>query len=115
MIKYSINLQKLGFFFSLFLICCLPTNGYLKAQTTAGNASFNFLSLPFSTKASSLGGINISSMGADLGLSMTNPSMLNEQMDGQMFIGIKPYFGGIQQYDLFGIKYFDKAFNFYQS
>jgi len=47
-------------------------------------------------------------MGADLGLSMTNPSMLNEQMDGQMFIGIKPYFGGIQQYDLFGIKYFEQ-------
>ena len=69
----------------------------ISAQTTAGNASFNFLSLPYSPKASSLGGINISSLHPDLGLGMTNPSLLNPQMDGQLFIGSKPYFAGIQK------------------
>jgi hypothetical protein len=108
MIKYSINLQKLGFYFALFLICCLLNMGKSYAQTTAGNATFNFLSLPYSPKASSLGGINISSLNPDLGLSMSNPSLLNEQMDGQLYIGSKSYFAGIQQYDLLGVNHWEE-------
>jgi len=106
--KHSINLKKLGFSFLIICFVYLFNSNPLKAQTTAGNATFNFLSLPYSPKATALGGINISSLSADLGLSMTNPSLMNQQMDGQMFIGIKPYFGGIQQYDLLGVKHWEQ-------
>ena len=75
----------------------------IQAQTTAGNASFNFLSLPYSAKATSLGGLNISSMGSDLGLAMYTPSLLTNEMNGQLYVGVKPYFAGIQQYDVFGV------------
>lgn len=107
MFKHSYKLQKLGLSISLYAAVFFLNIVSISAQTTAGNASFNFLSLPYSPKASSLGGINISSLHPDLGLGMTNPSLLNPQMDGQLFIGSKPYFAGIQQYNLFGVKYFE--------
>ena len=104
MIKYLYYLQKLGFFMPLFF---LYTNT-IQAQTTAGNASFQFLSLPYSAKATSLGGLNISSMGNDLGLAMYNPSLLNKEMNGQLQVGVKPYFAGIQQYDMIGVLHTEK-------
>ena len=104
MIKYFHYLQKLGFFMALFIVDV----NTIQAQTTAGNASFNFLSLPYSAKATSLGGLNISSMGSDLGLAMYTPSLLNNEMNGQMYVGVKPYFAGIQQYDVFGVHQWEK-------
>ena len=104
MIKYFHFLQKLGFFMALFIV----NVNAIQAQTTAGNASFNFLSLPYSAKATSLGGLNISSMGSDLGLAMYTPSLLTNEMNGQLYVGVKPYFAGIQQYDVFGVKQWEK-------
>ena len=104
MIKYFHYLQKLGFFLALFIVDV----NTIKAQTTAGNASFNFLSLPYSAKATSLGGLNISSMGSDLGLAMYTPSLLTNDMNGQLYVGVKPFFAGIQQYDVFGVLQWEK-------
>jgi hypothetical protein len=98
-------IQKLGFFISLLVLNVSVS----KAQITAGNASFNFLTLPYSAKATSLGGLNISSLGVDPGLAMFAPSLLSKEMDGQLFVGAKPYFAGIQQYDAFGIKHLNKS------
>lgn len=104
MIKYLQLLQKLGFFMPLFVLFANTLN----AQTTAGNASFQFLSLPYSAKATSLGGLNISSIGSDLGLAMNNPSLLTNEMNGQLQVGVKPYFAGIQQYDMLGVFHWNK-------
>jgi hypothetical protein len=99
MIKYLHFLQKLGFFMLLFVLYANTS----QSQTTAGNASFQFLSLPYSAKATSLGGLNISSMGNDLGLAMFNPSLLTSEMDEHLQVSVKPYFAGIQQYDMIGV------------
>ncbi len=94
---------QLGFLFasSLFLGALLGNNP-LQAQTTAGNAVYQFLKLPYTAKATSLGGLNISSIGNDLGLAMMQPALLTPNMDGDLQVSVKPYFAGIQQYDLNG-------------
>jgi hypothetical protein len=74
----------------------------LWAQTTAGNSVYSFLQVPYTAKATSLGGINISSMQKDLGLAMFNPALLHESMDGQIQVSVKPFFADIKQYDLNG-------------
>jgi hypothetical protein len=107
--RLSISLlQKLGFTISLIAALVLLDCNTLHAQITAGNASFNFLTLPHSAKASALGGMNISAIGEDVGLAMFNPSLMTENMNGSMHLGIKPYFAGIQQYDLFGVSHWEK-------
>lgn len=103
MIRTIYHKQKLGFFMTLvsLLVILNSSNG----QTTAGNAVYNFLELPNSAKVSALGGLNISSIGNDLGLAMYNPSLLGPEMENQFHIGIKPYFAGIQQYDFMSAQY----------
>jgi hypothetical protein len=93
--------QKLGFLFSLNVLLSAFFVTKSLAQTTAGNAAYNFLELPYSAKATALGGLNISSIGSDIGLAMYNPSLLNARMDNELHISVKPYYDGIQQYDLF--------------
>jgi hypothetical protein len=78
------------------------------AQTTAGNATYNFLTLPYSAKATALGGINISSMEADLGLAMYNPALLESSMQYQLHLSVKPFYAGIQQYDLSGVQHIER-------
>jgi hypothetical protein len=100
--------KKLGL---LVLICCISCFFNLcnvSAQTTAGNAIYNFLSLPYSAKITSLGGVNISSIGTDIGMAMYNPSLLTSDMDNTLTLGIKPYFAGIQQYDFVNVKYWEQ-------
>jgi hypothetical protein len=74
----------------------------LFAQSTAGNAVYQFLKLPYSAKATSLGGLNISSIGNDIGLAMMQPALLSTKLDGEFQVSVKPYFAGIQQYDFNG-------------
>ena len=99
------HLQKLGFLVFYSWIAFIAQTNSVQAQTTAGNSSYQFLELPYSAKATSLGGVNISSMGKDLGLAMYNPALLNANMDGQIHVSIKPFFAGIQQYDLSGVNF----------
>jgi hypothetical protein len=108
MSKRIFHIQKLGFSVSLILFAFVITPQSAIGQTTAGNATYNFLELPYSAKASSLGGINISSMGEDLGLAMYNPSLMRANMDGQLHLSIKPFYAGIQQYDVSGVNIWEK-------
>ena len=84
----------------LFIIALFFSSVHLLAQNAGGNATYNFLTLPYSAKASSLGGMNISSMGKDLGLAMFNPALLDSSMDGNLHLSIRPYYANIQQPDL---------------
>ncbi len=88
----------LGFCMSLFIFGIQP----LYAQTTAGNAVYSFLQVPYTAKATALGGINISSLQKDLGLAMYNPALLHESMNGQIQVSVKPFFADIKQYDVNG-------------
>ncbi|MFY8165018.1 MAG: hypothetical protein ACOVJ8_00415, partial [Sediminibacterium sp.] len=97
------SFRKLGFFIAfIFTLVFQYTNAL--AQTTAGNAVYNFLQLPYSAKATALGGINISNKG-DLGLAMFNPALLESTMDGDLHVSVKPYYASIKQYDFSGANY----------
>ena len=77
-------IYKLGF----FIVCYSNSSWFiganaLFAQSTAGNAVYQFLKLPYSAKATSLGGLNISSIGNDLGLAMMQPALLSTKLDGK--------------------------------
>lgn len=105
------KIQKLGFFIVAQFFCF----SNIVAQTTIGNIGgresnsvYNFLNLPHSAKASALGGINISRMQPDLGLSMYNPSLLSPSMDSWLHLSVKPYLADIKQYDFNGAKYLER-------
>jgi hypothetical protein len=105
------KIHKLGVFI-LAIFFCSPT---IMAQTTIGNiggkesnAVYNFLNLPYSAKASALGGINISRIQPDLGLAMYNPSLLTPSMDSWLHLSVKPYLADIKQYDFSGAKYISR-------
>ena len=96
-------IYRLGFFIACYLYGGGSVGGHIVyAQTTAGNAVYQFLKLPPTAKATSLGGLNISSIGNDLGLAMIQPALLSTNMYGEIQVSVKPYFAGIQQYDLNG-------------
>jgi hypothetical protein len=97
-------MPKQGF----FIIALFFSSFHLLAQNIGGNSTYNFLTLPYSAKASALGGMNISSIGNDLGLAMFNPSLLNASMDGELHLSIRPYYATIQQYDFSGANLWDK-------
>lgn len=97
-------IPKQGF----FIIALFFSSFHLLAQNTGGNSTYNFLNLPYSAKASALGGMNISAIGNDLGLAMFNPSLLDSSMDGSLHLSIRPYYANIQQYDFSGANYWVK-------
>jgi len=94
----------IAFYLQGMLFISIPS----KAQVTATNTLYSFLELPVSAKITSLGGLNISSLGDDLGLAMYNPSLLSATMENQLHLGIKSYFAGIKQYDVFNAKYWEQ-------
>ena len=108
MSNYIHYTKKLGLIVLLTLSIHVLNIKLLHAQTTAGNAIYNFLSLPYSAKITALGGVNISSLGDDVGMAMYNPSMLTPSMDKNLVLSVKPFFAGIQQYDFMQVKYWGK-------
>jgi hypothetical protein len=104
------KIQKLGVFILALFFC----GSMVMAQTTIGhiggresNAVYNFLNLPHSAKASSLGGINISRIQSDIGLAMYNPALLTPTMDSWLHLSVKPYLADIKQYDFSGANYLE--------
>ncbi len=82
--------------------------GSLNAQTLGGNAVFNFLSQPNSAQLSSLGGVNVSSIGNDVGMVFHSPSLLRDEMHGQVSASFNSFLAGIRNYSLSGAWHFNK-------
>ncbi len=80
------------------LLYCLQTN----AQTLGGNAVFSFLSQPNTAQLSALGGMNISSIGNDVGMSFHNPSLLRPAMHRQVNTSFNAFVAGISSYSFTG-------------
>ncbi len=81
-------------FISFFCLSKLP------AQTLGGNAVFNFLSQPNTAQLSALGGINISTIGNDVGMSFNNPALLRNGMHQQLNTSFNSFLAGIRNYSL---------------
>jgi hypothetical protein len=84
---------------SLFLLSIFCLNN-LHAQTLGGNAVFNFLSQPNTAQLSALGGVNISTIGNDVGMSFHNPALLRDGMHQQVNTSFNSFVAGIRNFSL---------------
>ncbi len=80
----------------LGLLCILRS----PAQTLGGNAVFNFLSQSNTAQLSALGGVNISTIGNDVGMAFHNPSLLRDGMHQQLSTSFNSFLAGIRNYSL---------------
>ena len=67
-----------------FLILLLFFSSRPDAQTLGGSSVFNFLKLPNTPQLTALGGVNVSQISNDVGLSFNNPALLKPGMHTQM-------------------------------
>ena len=74
----------------LYLLLFLP----LTVNAQDGESAFNFLRLPYSSRAAALGGSNISVIGDDLSLSMHNPALLINVADKTIDLSFMTYMSG---------------------
>lgn len=70
------------------------------AQTLGGNAVFNFLNQPNTAQLSALGGVNISSIGNDVGMVFHNPALLRNDMHQQVNTSFNSFLAGIRNLSL---------------
>jgi len=91
-------------FIALFLLA--PHKG--DCQFLGGNNTYNFLELPPTPQLSSLGGINISNRTNDIGMVMTNPALLTNDMSGQLHASFNAMYAGIKNLALVGGYSLDK-------
>ena len=74
----------------LSLLLLLP----LTANAQGGESAFNFLRLPYSSRAAALGGSNISVIDDDLSLTMHNPALLVNASDKTIDLSFMTYMSG---------------------
>ena len=72
----------------------------MPAQTLGGNAVFNFLSQPNSAQLSALGGVNVSAIGNEVGMSFHNPALLRYGMHQQVNTSFNAFLAGIKNYSI---------------
>lgn len=82
---------KLLLYFS-FLLCSIG----IKAQQ-GGKSVYDFLNLPYSARISGLGGVAPVFKDNDINLAISNPALINEQMNNNLTLSFLNYFAGIKQ------------------
>ena len=83
-----------------FLIILLLITQKNFAQSLGGNAVFNFLQQPNTAQVAALGGINISNLSNDVGLTFNNPALLRNTMHQQINASFNNFFAGFKNYSL---------------
>jgi len=62
-----------------------------------GQQAFSFLNLPSGAKAAALGGVNVSTRDSDPSMFLSNPALLNAEMDGRLALSFVDYIADIKQ------------------
>lgn len=86
---------------SVFTCCLLIfacSTDYGIAQTLGGSSVFNFVKLSHTPQLTALGGINVSAITSDVGMSFNNPSLLRSSMHGQFSAVFNSLYAGIRNY-----------------
>ncbi|NCI46885.1 type IX secretion system protein PorQ [Sediminibacterium sp. WSJ-3] len=81
----------------------------MNAQTLGGNAVFGFLGQPNTAQLSALGGVNISAIGNDVGMSFPNPALLRPGMHKQVNTSFNAFLAGIRNYSATGAYHFERS------
>jgi hypothetical protein len=96
--RISVLLKLVACSLQLFL-------SHASAQTLGGSTVYSFLDLPGTPQLTALGGVNISNISDDVGLSFSNPSLLRQSMHGQLNAAFTSLYAGIDQYSLWAAAY----------
>ncbi len=80
-------------------MCLAMAKGAL-SQTLGGNAVFNFLRQSNTSQLSALGGINVSNLSTDVGLTFHNPALLRPEMHAAASASFNHLFAGVNNYSL---------------
>jgi hypothetical protein len=78
----------------------IPSSVY--SQTIGGETVFSFLNLSPAPQTTALGGIHISNRNKDVGLTFSNPSLLQPKHHGQLQVAYNSFIAGIDNYFLQG-------------
>lgn len=70
------------------------------SQAIGGNSVFNFLKLPNTPQLTGLGGVNVSNISNDIGMSFNNPALLRHEMHTQLTTVFNSMYAGIKNYHL---------------
>ena len=79
-----------------------------RTQTLGGSSAFNFLKLPATPLLTAAGGVNISYLTNEVGLSANNPALLNKELHGQLNLSFNSFLAGIKTYSLTGAWQYDR-------
>lgn len=71
-----------------------------QAQHLGGRNAFAFVQLPASAQQAALSGYNVSLVNRNVNLFLTNPALLNAEMDKQASVNYHPYYADISRYSL---------------
>ena len=97
----------------VILLVLLFTSFIAGAQTLGGSSVFNFLRLPNTPQLTALGGVNVSTITHDVGMSFNNPALLREDMHAQLTTVFNSMYSGIKNYHaMFGFHERKTATNF---
>ncbi|MBL6445452.1 type IX secretion system protein PorQ [Fulvivirga sp. 29W222] len=101
------------------VVCLLVTCSIATAQV-GGQRSYEFLNIPYSARASGLGGVNVSLADVDINMVYSNPALTSDTLSGLLSFNYLSYFADINsfsfayQHDLgkygawfFGANHFD--------
>ncbi len=76
----------------------MAATGCCVAQTIGGRSAYNFLQLPNTPQLTALGGINISNITDDAGMSFNNPALLRPGMSQQLHASFNALYAGVKNY-----------------
>ncbi|MBK6935485.1 MAG: hypothetical protein IPH18_00270 [Chitinophagaceae bacterium] len=84
------------------IIISLIVSIQISAQSLGGNSVFNFLKLSNSPQLTALGGVNVSVLNDDVGMTFQNPALLSPAMHAQVNAVFTSLYDGIKVYHLSG-------------
>ena len=84
----------------LLVIICLCTVWHSASAQLGGSRAFEYLNLPNNARLAALGGVNITSGWYDPGQIISNPALLNKEMEQQLVISRLGYFADISNTSL---------------
>jgi len=90
----------------LLLVFILPA--VVKSQSIGGRSVYNFLEQANPVLVTGLGSINISTITSDPSIAFNAPSLLQQSYDERVALSFQSLYGGIKNYQLFGVIHSNK-------
>ncbi len=92
--EMNITRLRLNVYCRAALLTLLAALCHTTATAQDGSTAYNYLNITSSARIYGLGGVNITAVEDELGISDQNPALLGPEMDNQVLIDYMLYMGG---------------------